>query len=140
MNLQHLKERLQDQGYGPLIAENGPGLISISDCRIERVADQWRVCATERGEVLETYLTTRDESEACHYWYDSIAGRMLHLATFTAAGDARSLQRALEMAGVKVWRNDIPSFNGPNDARYRIFTEGRDLKRARLILEQRTSR
>ena len=137
MNFQHLKTCLQDQGYGPLIAENGPSLLSIYDLRIEQVGDTWRVCDTERGEILETFLTTRDESEACRYWYDRIAGTMLHLATFKAAGDARSLQHALEAAGVKVLRNDIPSFNGPNDARYRIFTAGRDLHRARSIMAQR---
>jgi len=137
MTLQHLKARLQDQGYGPLIAENGPSLLSIYDLRIEQVDGGWRVCATERGEILETYLTTPDECQACRYWYDRIAGTMLHLATFKAAGEARSLQRALEAAGVKVWRNDIPSFNGPNDARYRIFTAGRDLHQARSIMAQR---
>ena len=137
MNFQHLKEHLQEQGYGPLIAENGPKLLSIHDFRIEQLDDHWRVCDTERGEVLETHLTTRDENEACAFWYERIAGTMVHFATFKSAGEASSVERALVSAGVKVWRNDIPSFNGPNDARYRIFTAGRDLKRARSIMEQR---
>src|SRR5258708_2766225 len=98
MNLKQLKERLQDQGYGPLIAENGPRLLTIYDFRIEQVDDHWRVCDTERGEVLKTYLTTRSESEACDFWYDRIAGRMVHFATFKSAEEADSVERALVSA------------------------------------------
>ena len=39
----------------------------------------------------------------------------------------------LKAGGIAPRRNDIPNFNGPGDARYRIFVLGRDLMRAEQI-------
>ena len=135
MDFAGLKRRLQQEGYGPLIGEHGPHLLSIYDFRIEKAADGWSVCATERGEILETYLATPDEAAACAFWFDKIAGTMLHLATFENRQPADELERALTGVGIAVWRNDIPHFNGPNDSRYRVFVAGRDLQKARQLIE-----
>ena len=133
MTLEELDARLVEEGYGPLIYERGPWGLAILDFRIQRNGGSFTVCWSERGEVLETWLATSDEAEACAFFLAEAGSLSWHLATSQDEPWIGRLGVALETAGIPVRRNDIPNFNGPGDARYRIFVNGRDLRRGREI-------
>ncbi len=130
MNFNELDERLQAEGYGPHISERGPSSLSLGDYRIEEVGDNWRVCSTDRGKVTQEDLVTSDESAACTFFHENVSCMMWHFKTFLDRPSADALERTLSDAGLQVWRNDIPQFNGPNDPRYRVFVSGSDLHEA----------
>lgn len=141
MTLDQLKQRLRSEGYGsigagPLIYESGPHLLAIQDFRIERTDGTWRVCDTERGEIVLTHLVTPDESEACRYFHDSVGAMMLFLAGFGDSAAAARVERALREAGLEPWRNDVPAHLAPDGRRYRLFVRGRDLARARPLVDR----
>lgn len=130
MRLDDLKEYLRADGYGALISASGAWGLEIGDFRIQREADGIVVAWTERGNITSTVLATRDEAEACRCFIDTVGTLKLHFGTFRNRAEADALTALLRGAGIDVWRNDIPNFNGPGDARYRIFVDGRDQKRA----------
>lgn len=134
MNFNELHKRLQAEGYDPHIWERGPSTLSFGEYRIEKVGDDWRVCSTERGEIIQEYLVTSDESAACTFFYENVSSMMWHFKTFLDHASADALERTLSDAGLQVWRNDIPQFNGPNDPRYRVFVVGSDLHRANALI------
>ena len=135
MDLTELKSRLHNESYDHLGCESGPYLLAIFDFRVERVDGIWRVCDTERGEVVHTHLTTPDESVACDFWYSRISEKTLFLVGANDRGIIDRLEQELKAAGMKVWRNDIPQFNGPDDPFYRIFVAGADLLKAKRLIQ-----
>ena len=82
MTFAELTARMVNEGYQHLLFERGPTLLAIYDFRIEisgKVPRTWRVCETERGQILKTYLETRDEAAACAFWYDRVSQMSLFL-------------------------------------------------------------
>ena len=129
MTLDGLYDRLVSDGYGHLIFVRGPWGLAVGDLRIERKGGTFTICWSERGEVLETVLVTADEQEACNAFRAKVASISWHLATSTDRATIERLGEELGAAGIETRRNDIPDFNGPGDARYRIFVQGSDLAR-----------
>lgn len=133
MTIDELFQHLIAQGYGHL-ARRTPHGIDVLDFALQAFGDGFRVCDTERGQILQIWLETKDEAQACSWYLDRLAGLWLHLTTSPDEIVILRQQGALEAAGISVRRNDIPNFNAPGDARYRIFVGGSDLKRAKTVL------
>ena len=129
MTLDELYDRLVADGYGNLIFVRGTWGLAVGDLRIERKEGKFTICWSERGEVLETVLVTADEQQACNAFLAKVASISWHLATSTDCATMERLGDALRAAGIETRRNDIPDFNGPGDAHYRIFVHGSDLAR-----------
>jgi len=133
MKLEDLDRDLVAEGFGPLIHERGAWGLAVGDLMIVGRNGLFHVGVTERGQMGVTSLSTADEDEACRYFHERALGQFWNGATFTEAAAADALQSLLEGEGVDVIRNDIPHFNGPDDARYRLFVHGRDLERVRAL-------
>jgi hypothetical protein len=131
MTLDQLEQQLLTEGY--VISERGPRLLSVGDVRLDANHGSFVVGLTERGEMLQTYISTDDEDAACRCLHEQVAGRSWHLATFEDRARVEALGNALVAAGILVIRNDIAAFNGPNTPRYRIFVPGPALQQARRI-------
>lgn len=136
MNLDALNKRLATEGYGPLVSELRPWGLMIQDLYLEVIDGLYTITWTERGEVTETVYASHDEEAACNCFLETVSGRRWHFRTFQDARQADMLTERLGAAGITPWRNDIPNFNGPGDARYRIFVLGRDLMRAEAVAAQ----
>ncbi len=132
-----LLERLEAEGYGHLLAEKGTKNVSIYDLRLEHSGHReqpWRVCDTERGHVLKTYLSTDDEAEACALWYAKVSNMYLLLRTWPSVTQAERAAAELTKAGIRTSRNDLPDDPYFKGMRYRNFVAGRDLHRGAEIL------
>jgi hypothetical protein len=134
MTIDELYDHMRAMGYDHLLRRTARG-IGLLDCELERHEGRVRICDTERGRVIDVWLETEDEAEACARFLELAANWSLYL---TASADEDMIARqqaALEAAGIAARRNDIPNVNGPGDARYRIFVGGSDLKRAKGVVE-----
>jgi hypothetical protein len=130
MNLDTLKKQLFAEGYGDLVHDLRPRGLMISDLHLKTTDGLFTVAWTERGEVTDLLHASKREEAACRCFYDVVSEQAWHFRTCRDAGEADALTMKLQYAGLNVRRNDIPNFNGPGDARYRIFLAGRDLQRA----------
>lgn len=139
VDLDDLEAWLIDAGYGSKIDERGPRLLSVGDLRIDLTGATPKVGITERGEMMgaETFSSVDD---ACQAFADRLGHTSSHLATFTDRAAADAAGAALSDAGITSFRNDIASFNGPGDARYRIFVPGPSLRSAQAIVRDHESR
>jgi len=138
MHLDALKTRLLVEGYGDLVHELRPWGLMISDLHLKMSEGMYIVAWTERGAIVEQLLASADEGAACECFHDVVSGQKWHFRTFRTPPEADALTILLRAGGIKVSRNDIPDFNGPGDARYRLFLAGRDLARAEEIAAART--
>jgi hypothetical protein len=133
MTIDELFLHLQAEGYDLLVLRKATG-VSILDVDLDQHDGAFHVCVKERGLIVDTLFETRDEAAACAWYLEQVSLSQMHLATSADEAEARRQQAVLAAAGIPVRRNDIPNFNGPGDARYRLFVAGSDLKRARAAL------
>jgi hypothetical protein len=137
MTFAELTERVDREGYGHLLFERGPSLLAIYDFRIELCrsgSGQWRVCDTERGQILNIHLETFDEAAACALWYERVCGMGLLLCKWPTADLAEQAEVALTNAGIASHRNDLPEDPAFRGIRFRNFVAGRDLLRGAEVL------
>lgn len=136
MNLQDLKDRVVEEGYGHLLFTGGPNL-DLNDFRIEKTPGlfpKWRVCDYERGAITRTHLETTDEADACAFWYEWVSRMMLLLRRWPTNDLAERAESTLKATGIPSIRNDLPDDPAFKGLIYRTFVAGRDLARGAIVV------
>ncbi|MBO9664818.1 hypothetical protein [Dokdonella sp.] len=135
MNTRELAQRLLEEGCRPsMFAIGSRGAASDAFCLV-RDGEEWRVFYTERGQDSPPVHVSRDEAQACDFFFRHLtAMRHDHLVGFfRGEGAAEALRDRLREAGVPSWSDRIP-YGGPDDPRHRVFVAGKVLFAARVLL------
>lgn len=133
MTIEELGELLVAEGYCHLIARS-PGRLSLLDFDLERSAAKFIVCDRERGEIVQIWLETEDEAEACELYRGELAKRFLFLVGTSCAEAIAGWQAALISAEIEVRRNDIPGYGPGSEPKHRLFVRGEHLGHAQSVL------
>lgn len=134
MSIEELYAHMMAEGYQALLSPPRPNWLGVLDREIEKVAGSVRVTDTERGEIVQTWLETTDEAEACAFYLAALSASYLHLTATRDEALIHTQQAVLDGAGIAWRRNDVPGFHGPGTIRHRLFVRGGDLKRAQSVL------
>lgn len=134
MNTVELKRRLLQEGCSPYNFSIGPGGSDVF-C-LEQQDGVWRVFYTERGKADPPIFESRDENEACEFYFRYVTTKIRHqhlVGFFASEQKVIELEAQLVQNGIPVHRDKIP-YGGWSDPRYRVFVVGKDIFRARAIL------
>lgn len=140
MNTSELEQRLLAEGCNPNNFCIGPPRCPVTDIDcLDQVDGEWQVFYTERGQDSPPIFTTRDEAEACEYYFQRImALRHDHCVGFFRSEElTRALVEKLELAGLAPRQDAIP-YGGWKDPRYRVFVTGKAIFKTREILGPET--
>lgn len=136
MNIRELEKRLLAEGCNPhyfAIEHQGSDVYCLQNQN-----GVWRVFYTERGkDDLPIYETT-DEEAACEFYFDYITTKVRHdhlVGFFRLEVNAQALRDKLALHGVSSHLEKIP-YGGWADPRFRVFVVGKDIFRARQVLEE----
>lgn len=135
MNIVELEQALLSAGCNPNnFCIGARGAQSDVYCLSENDG-KWSVFYTERGSKHKPIYESRNETQACEFFYNKImAIEHWHIVGFFERDDsARALQRELEDMGIETTRNDMPPLKagGPNIKR--VFVIGKDIFKVREI-------
>ncbi len=136
MNTVELKRRLEQEGCNP----DGYGIGSLpggyDGFSLLHEGDKWRVFYAERGELAEPPLfESESEEEACDFFFRHMMSvRQDHLVGFFRSQEkAKKLEVQLEQHGLAPHSDSIP-YGGVNDPRVRVFVVGKDIFKAKELL------
>lgn len=128
MNASELSRRLEEEGCNPaLYAIGSRGTASDAFC-LTSSGSKWKVYYTERGKDERPIFESRNEAEACDFFF----GHIMSMRHDHCVGFFRSHERAdelfqrLQEFGLSPWRDQIP-YDGPTDLRYRVFVAGKEI-------------
>lgn len=133
MNTRELEERFLEEGCNPHNYCIGVPQAPISDIYCLTSFDgEWRVYYTERGLDSPPIFVSRDEAEACEFYYREISNmRHSHMVGFFRSLErAAELKAKLEGEGLHPYADRIP-YDG---WRYRVFVIGKEVFRTRELL------
>ncbi|MEY5010625.1 MAG: hypothetical protein RLZZ253_1764 [Verrucomicrobiota bacterium] len=104
------------------------GTASDTFCLIHQNG-RWEVFYTERGSDDPPIYTGTSEHDACVFFkHHILSQRHWHMVGFFCSeSEAIALEERIRALGVQPVRNDIPAFQQPGDARYRVFVMGKDI-------------
>lgn len=140
MTASELEQRLLQEGCNPNNFCIGPPRCPVTDIDcLDQVDGEWRVFFTERGQDSPPIFTTRDEAEACEFYFQRIMS-MRHdhcVGFFRSEKLARSLIAKLEEHGVTPRQDAIP-YGGWQDPRFRVFVSGKAIFKTREVLGPET--
>jgi len=135
MNIRELEKRLLEEGCNPsYYAIGSRGSASDAYC-LTHNGREWQVYYTERGQDESPMYTSRNEADACEYFFNYIMSlRHEHcVGFFRDESSARELQVKLESHGLHPRQDKIP-YGGWKDPRFRIFVTGREIFSAKEVL------
>ncbi|NVJ52026.1 MAG: SPOR domain-containing protein [Gammaproteobacteria bacterium] len=129
MNTSELKQKLLEEGCNPNnFCIGSSGVMSDVYCLSENYG-KWSIFYTERGLNSKPIYESRNEAEACEFYYNQIMAieHWHNVGFFESDEPALKLQQELEFAGIKAIRNDMPPLKagGPNIRR--VFVIGKDI-------------
>jgi hypothetical protein len=136
MNARELEQRLVAEGCNPNNYCIGPPQRPVTDIYcLDQLEGEWQVFYTERGRDEPPIFTTRDETDACEYYYRQITSmRQDHLVGFFRSEvNARALMAKLEAAGLNPRQDAIP-YGGWADPRFRVFVTGKAIFETKKLL------
>ena len=134
MKAEELKRHLLEEGCSPHNFSIGPGASDVY-C-LEQQTGVWRVFYTERGKDDPPIFESRNEEEACEFYFDYITKKIRHdhlVGFFVSEGKAIDLESQLAQNGIQSHRDKIP-YAGWSDPRYRVFVVGKAIFKARAVL------
>jgi hypothetical protein len=119
----------------------GSGWAGCADTHcIDKTDSGFEIFYVERGQRYETIESLEDEAAACRAFLkilDKDKWSQGHCVAWTSSEEEIDrIAQLMEAQGVQAKRNDIPSYAGPNDPRYRLFVFGRDKKTIDAMIER----
>lgn len=132
MTVDELHAWLLGNGYAEWTRRQG-ARISLYDFYLDRIEDLYRIHIVERGEIIDQCLDTRSEAEACAWFVQQVTNCFLVFASDDLS-EVQEKKARLESAGIALKSKNLPGFDVEEDARYRLFVAGSDLKRARDLI------
>jgi len=135
VNARELKQRLLHEGCSPYQFSIGPGGSDVF-CLDQRDG-KWIIFYTERGRDDDPIFESASEHEACEFYFTYISAKIRHdhlVGFFVSQQNARSLTEKLAQHGIQSHEDKIP-YGGWSDPRYRVFVVGKDIFKARELLE-----
>jgi hypothetical protein len=140
MNTQELKQLLFDEGCNPQLYTIGSqGTASDTFCL--RFKDtEWQVYYTERGRDEAPIYNSKDESQACEFFFKHImAMRHDHcVGIFRSQDQANALVAKFDKIGITSWQDKIP-YGGTSESRFRVFVIGKAIFAAKVIIAEQSS-
>ncbi len=136
MNVHELEQRLLEEGCNPNNFCIGPPRCPVTDIDcLDQVDGEWQIFYTERGQDSPPIFTTRDEAEACEFYFQRIMSfRQDHCVGFFRSSElAKSLVEKLEQHGLAPRQDAIP-YGGWLDSRFRVFVTGKAIFKSRELL------
>ena len=136
MDITQLKRHLLEEGCSPYNFSIGHGGSDVY-C-LEQQDGIWRVFYTERGKADPPIFESRSEEQACEFYFNYITTKMMHnhlVGFFISEQNAIALETRLAQNGIQVHRDKIP-YGGWSDPRYRVFVVGKDIFKARALLNE----
>jgi hypothetical protein len=134
MDVTELEQHLLEEGCSPYNFSIGHGGSDVY-C-LEQRDGIWRVFYTERGKADPPIFVSRNEEEACTFYFEYITTKIRHdhlVGFFVLEENAIALETQLAQNGIPFHRDKIP-YGGWSDPRYRVFVVGKDIFKARTIL------
>ena len=128
---------LNAERYQPGLFHIGSGWSGCGDtfC-LEQTAAGFEAFYVERGQRAEAMWIEPDEAAACQAFVallDREPWSRSHCVAFSDdLAEISRINELLSVRGIQATRNDIPSFDGPDRPRYRLFAIGKD----KLIADQ----
>jgi hypothetical protein len=129
MTTTELKAALIEEGCNEAnFAIGNRGTASDTFCLIHQNV-RWEVFYTERGSDDPPLYAGTSEHDACVFFKHHILSQQhWHMVGFFCReSEALALEVRIRSLGVQPVRNDIPAFQQPGDARYRVFVMGKDI-------------
>lgn len=136
MKITELEKRLLEEGCNPIhfaIGHQGSDVYCL-----QYQNGVWKVFFTERGKDDPPLYETTEEEAACQFYFEYITARIRHdhlVGFFRKEKNARELLDRLAQNGIQSHRDKIP-YGGWGDPRYRVFVVGKDIFRARDLLDK----
>jgi hypothetical protein len=100
---------------------------------IDHDGKEWTVFYSERGCDSDPIFRSINEEEACDFFYQLVINQEhWHIVGFFKdETEAKNLVTKLLAIDIKPIRNDIPSYKGAKDPRFRVFVVGKDIFKVR---------
>jgi len=136
MNIRQLGHRLVEEGCSATnysIGYRGSDVFCLLNQN-----GTWRVFYTERGQDDAPIFESKNEEEACEFYFEYIAKQIRHdhmVGFFHSEEYAKALSAKLDQSGIQSQRDKIP-YGVWADPRYRVFVVGKDIFKAREILDE----
>lgn len=129
MNTSELEKKLLEEGCNPdNFCIGSAGAKSDVYCLSENHG-KWAICYTVRGSISKPIYESRNEAEACEFYYKEIMNieHWHNVGFFENNESALKLQQELEAVGIKAIRNDMPPLKAGGPKIRRVFVVGKDI-------------